>query len=114
MLKKEFYLRSDVCQIARELIGKVLITNNKGVVTAGIIVETEAYTGVNDKASHSYLGRITNRNKVMYAEGGRTYVYLCYGLHHLLNIVTNTSGIPQAVLIRGILPVEGPEIMAKT
>jgi len=110
-LDKSFYTRDNVVQIARELIGKYIFTNFNGVITGGIIIETEAYEGVTDHASHAYGGRRTARTEVMYSEGGVAYVYLCYGIHSLFNIVTNKQDIPHAVLIRGILPVEGLEMM---
>ena len=110
-IDKQFYTRDNVVQIARDLIGKYLFTNFDGGVTAGIIIETEAYEGVTDRASHAYGNRRTNRTEVMFAEGGLAYVYLCYGVHSLFNIVTNKIDTPHAVLIRGILPVEGLEIM---
>ena len=75
-------------QIAEELMGKLLVTNKDGITTSGRIVECEAYAGVPDKASHAFGGRRTNRNEVMYGEGGVAYVYLCYGIHHLFNVVT--------------------------
>lgn len=113
MLKKDFFLREDVCQIARDLLGKTLITSIDNKIAAGIITETEAYAGIQDRASHSFGGRRTKRNEIMYAEGGHIYVYLCYGLHHLFNIVTNNSEIPQAVLIRAIFPLKGQNIMTE-
>lgn len=106
-----FYTRKDVVKIAKELLGKILVTNWEGIVTSGRIVETEAYAGVIDKASHASGGRRTARTEVMYSEGGYAYVYLCYGIHHLFNIVTNSKEIPHAVLIRGLEPVEGVEEM---
>lgn len=112
-LKHEFYLSNDVVAIARELLGKRLYTNIEGQVTGGIITETEAYAGPTDKASHAYNNRRTARTEVMFQEGGIAYVYLCYGIHHLLNVVTNRDGIPHAVLIRGIFPTDGIEIMLK-
>ncbi len=105
-----FYLRPDVERIAKELLGKVLVTNWEGAYTSGRIVETEAYAGEGDKASHASKGR-TSRTEVMYREGGRAYVYLCYGIHQMFNIVTNVDGIPHAVLIRAIEPLEGMNIM---
>lgn len=108
-LTSDFYLREDVLQIARDLIGKELITNINGTITSGIITETEAYAGVVDKASHAYGGRRTNRTETMYATGGISYVYLCYGIHHLFNVVTNVKDIPHAVLIRNIQPLKGLE-----
>jgi DNA-3-methyladenine glycosylase len=110
-LPAAFYHRKDVVIIAKELLGKLLVTNFDNNFTAGRIVATEAYNGVVDKASHSYGGRRTNRTEVMYAKGGISYVYLCYGIHHLFNVVTNTQDTPHAILIRGIEPVKGIDIM---
>ena len=110
-LPLDFYTQSNVINIAKSLIGKVLITKKDGIVTSGIIIETEAYNGINDKASHAFGGKITARNEAMYMNGGIAYVYLCYGIHHLFNVVTNVEGIPDAVLIRAIYPLEGLEIM---
>jgi len=110
-LPAAFYERNDVLSIARELLGKLLVTRFEGQVTSGLIVETEAYNGVVDKASHAFNGRRTNRTEVMYKAGGIAYVYLCYGIHHLFNVVTNAHGTPHAVLIRGIEPVQGIELM---
>jgi DNA-3-methyladenine glycosylase len=111
-LDREFYLREDVLQVASDLLGKVLVTSFDGLHTAGIISETEAYRGVHDRASHAFGGRRTARNEPMYARGGTIYVYLCYGLHHLFNVVTHAEGIPHAVLVRAIIPYEGMDIMA--
>ena len=113
MLERSFYTRQDVVQIARDLIGKIVYTKFDGEVTSGIIIETEAYEGVTDRASHAYGNRRTIRTEVMYAEGGVAYVYLCYGIHSLFNIVTNNKGIPHAVLIRGIYPLIGMEVMKR-
>lgn len=110
-LLESFYLNNDVVQIAKDLIGKVLYTNFDGNLTAGIISETEAYAGITDKASHAYNGRFTNRTEVMFRKGGTAYVYLCYGVHSLFNVVTNIEGIPHAVLIRAIIPTIGIERM---
>ncbi len=98
-------------KIAKELLGKVLVTEFGGMHTAGIIVETEAYAGVTDKASHAYGNRRTNRTEIMYMHGGAAYVYLCYGIHHLFNVVTNVQDVPHAVLVRGLEPIEGIDIM---
>lgn len=106
-----FYQRENVLMIARELLGKLLITRWNGKLTSGRIVETEAYNGVVDKASHAFGERRTKRTEVMFGPGGVAYVYLCYGIHHLFNVVTNLEGIPHAVLIRGIEPVAGMEYM---
>lgn len=111
ILPESFYRGKDVVGIARELLGKVLVTNFDGVRTSGMIVETEAYAGEGDKASHAAGGRRTARTEVMYAQGGTAYVYLCYGIHHLFNVVTNDAGIPHAVLIRGIEPLDGIDTM---
>ncbi len=108
-LTKVFYLQEDVVQIAKDLLGKCLCTNFDGTITSGIITETEAYAGIADKASHAYGNRRTQRTEIMYQEGGIAYVYLCYGIYSLFNVVTNVSNIPHAVLIRGIQPVEGFE-----
>ena len=111
-LPLSFYLRDDVVSIAKELLGKVLVTIYNGEKTTGRIVETEAYAGEPDKASHAAKGR-TARTEVMFGNGGRAYVYLCYGIHQMFNIVTATEGVPHAILIRAIEPMEGKEIMLK-
>jgi len=106
-----FYARKDVVVIARELIGKILVTSFDGLITSGRIVETEAYVAITDKASHSFGGRRTARNEHMYAPAGTAYVYICYGLHHMMNIVTNEKNIPDAILIRAVEPIRGIDIM---
>lgn len=106
-----FYNRKDVVQIAKELLGKIVVTHIEGFITSGRIVETEAYVGITDKASHSFGGRRTPRNEIMYAAPGTAYVYICYGMHQMLNIVTNEKEIPDAVLIRAIEPMKGIDIM---
>lgn len=111
ILPVEFYQRSNVLQIAQQLIGKILCTRIDGIVTAGRIVETEAYAGIHDRASHAFGGRQTARVAPMYAHGGISYVYLCYGIHHLFNVVTNKADIPHAILIRALEPVWGIEAM---
>jgi len=108
-----FYEREDVVQIAKDLIGRYIFTHFDGGITAGIIIETEAYEGVTDRASHAFGGRRTARTEVMFADGGIAYVYLCYGIHSLFNIVTNRQDVPHAVLIRGIYPAEGLDIMKR-
>jgi len=110
-LGPDFYLRNNVLQIAGELIGKLLVTNIDRQLTSGLIVEVEAYNGVIDKASHAYGGKRTKRNEVMYSDGGLAYVYLCYGIHHLFNVVTNKKDTPQAILIRGVVPMDGIDIL---
>jgi len=107
VLGKEFYSGEDVVSISKALLGKVLCSNVHGAITKAIITETEAYAGVDDKASHAYRGRRTKRTEVMYSQGGTAYVYLCYGIHHLFNVVTNKVDIPHAVLIRAGFPLEG-------
>jgi DNA-3-methyladenine glycosylase len=99
-LKRDFYLRDDVVQISRDLLGKVLCTRIDGRLSRIVITETEAYAGVTDRASHAYGNRRTKRTEPIFAEGGTAYVYLCYGIHHLFNVVTNVAGTPHAVLIR--------------
>ena len=111
-LPQSFYLRNDVVKIARELLGKILVTNWNNEYTSGRIVETEAYAGEFDKASHASKGR-TARTSVMFEEGGTAYVYLCYGIHEMFNIVTNKSGTPHAILIRAVEPIEGIDIMLR-
>ena len=109
-IPKSFYQREDVVKIAQELLGKYIFTQVDGKVTAGMIVETEAYNGRNDKACHAFLKR-TKRTEVMYQPGGLAYIYLCYGIHHLFNIVTNRSGLADAVLIRAVEPAFGLQTM---
>ncbi|HIA05882.1 MAG TPA: DNA-3-methyladenine glycosylase [Flavobacteriales bacterium] len=112
-LKEGFYQRADVVQISKELLGKYLMTHVDGQTTGGIITETEAYAGIRDQASHAYGNRRTSRTEIMYNKGGAAYVYLCYGIHHLFNVVTNKEGTPHAVLIRAIKPQDGMEIILK-
>jgi DNA-3-methyladenine glycosylase len=100
-----------VLQIARELLGKVLVTQQNGRLTSGMIVECEAYTGENDKAAHVYGGKRTRRTEQMYGDAGHAYIYFCYGIHHLINVVTHTPGVPHAVLLRALEPLEGIDIM---
>lgn len=110
-LGDSFYNRNDVVEIAKELLGKILVTKFDGQLTSGRIVETEAYRGETDKASHAYGGRRTKRTEIMYGEPGKAYVYLCYGIHHLFNVITNKKNIPHAILIRAVEPLEGIDIM---
>jgi DNA-3-methyladenine glycosylase len=114
-LPVSFYQREDILEIAKELVGKVLVTNWNGKVTSGRIVELEAYNGIIDRASHAFGGRRTNRTEIMYAQGGVAYVYLCYGIHHLFNVVTHSKDVPHAILIRAIEPIEGiAEMLVRT
>jgi len=112
-LPLSFYQRKNVLQIARELLGKLLVTNYDDKITSGRIVEVEAYNGIIDKASHAFGGRRTNRNEIMYADGGVAYVYLCYGIHQLFNVVTHNKETPHAILIRAVEPVTGIKCMMK-
>ena len=109
----EFYVRDNVLLISRELLGKVLCTKINGSIAKAIITETEAYAGIDDKASHAFGGRRTRRTEPMYGRGGTAYIYLCYGIHHLFNVVTNIAGTPHAVLIRAGKPREGSDVMQK-
>lgn len=113
VLPPAFYRDEDVVAIGRALLGKVLCTSFRGGETRAIITETEAYAGVGDRASHAYGGRRTRRTEPMYAEGGIAYVYLCYGIHHLFNVVTGPADLPHAVLIRAGMPVEGTAAMLR-
>jgi DNA-3-methyladenine glycosylase len=108
-----FYQREDVVAIAKELLGKLLVTRFNGSTTSGRIVETEAYNGITDKASHAFGGRRTKRTEVMFGAAGIAYVYLCYGIHHMFNVVTNDHGTPHAILIRGIEPIAGKDKMVE-
>src|SRR5436190_15854289 len=109
-LEQSFYQRRDVTRIARELLGKGLFTRQGGKTSGGIIVETEAYSNT-ERGCHAYQNRMTNRNEIMFGEGGHAYVYLCYGIHNLFNVVTNGEGEADAVLIRALEPVEGLQLM---
>lgn len=111
-LNQSFFEKSDVTLIARQLIGKQLVSNEKGVITSGIIVETEAYSW-KEKGCHAYNNKRTERTEIMYASGGRAYVYLCYGMYNLFNVVTNKQDKAEAVLIRAIEPLRGIEHMRK-
>ena len=110
-LSLAFYQRKDVIEIAKDLLGKIVVTNIYGKITSGRIVETEAYVANVDKASHAYNGKRTLRNEAMYAAAGAVYVYICYGMHNMLNIVTNDLNVPDAILIRALEPTKGIEIM---
>lgn len=119
ILNRAFFTRNNVEIIARELLGKFLLTkqNSKAAhikesgLTGGIIAEVEAYLGVKDMASHAYNGHRSNRNESLYKDGGIAYIHLCYGIHNMFNIVTNKAGVPQGVLIRRLIPVYGIDIM---
>lgn len=111
LLPPDWYLREDVVNLAQEMLGKVIRTEFDGIVTSAIITETEAYRGPEDRASHAWNNRRTARTETMFAEGGVAYVYLCYGIHHLFNVVTGPADLPHAVLLRAVEPLEGEAAM---
>ena len=111
LLRKSLYQRSNVVEIAQELLGKVLHTKIGNQHTAGIIVETEAYRSPDDKASHAHNNKRTNRTEIMFAQGGVAYIYLCYGIHQMMNVVTGKKDEAHAVLIRAIEPILGTDVM---
>ncbi|MDX5442660.1 MAG: DNA-3-methyladenine glycosylase [Hymenobacteraceae bacterium] len=110
-LKPDYFYNPDVVAVSRDLLGKYIFSDIDGIVTGGMIVETEAYCGRNDKACHANNGRRTTRTEIMYQQGGVAYVYLIYGIYSLINVVTNTENMADAVLIRAIEPVQGVEEM---
>ena len=111
LLKQSFYSDSDILNQAKSLLGKVLVTNFDGQLTSGVIVDTEAYRAPEDKGSHAFGNRLTERTKVMFEEGGRAYVYLCYGIHEMFNVVGGPKGAAHAILVRAIEPLEGLDTM---
>ena len=113
-LPRDFYTRSNVLEVARDLLGqKLVVPGRNGARVAGIIVETEAYRGPEDRASHAYNGRRTNRTETMYGIGGTAYVYFVYGMYHQFNVVTNIEDVPHAILVRAVEPSEGLDIMRR-
>lgn len=110
-LPLSFYRRNDAVLVARELLGKHVFSRIDGELTGGVIVETEAYQGPEDRGSHAYNHRKTARNEIMYNAGGVAYMYICYGIHDMLNVVTGEDGISHAVLIRAVEPLIGIEVM---
>jgi len=113
-LPREFYTRADVLEVARDLLGKKLVVPTRnGARVAGLIVETEAYRGPEDRASHAYNGRRTTRTETMYDCGGTAYVYFVYGMYHQFNVVTNVEDVPHAILVRAVEPVEGLDVMRR-
>ncbi|HOW24917.1 MAG TPA: DNA-3-methyladenine glycosylase [Bacteroidales bacterium] len=109
VLDSSFYCRDGVTELARLLLGKYLLTFIDHQLTGGMITETEAYQGIHDRASHAFGGKRTQRTRIMFARGGVAYVFLCYGMHSLFNIVTNEEEVPDAILIRGIKISHGHE-----
>ena len=113
-LPRDFYTRTDVLEVARDLLGKKLVVPARnGSRVAGIIVETEAYRGPQDRASHAYHGRRTNRTETMYGMGGTSYVYFVYGMYNQFNVVTNVKDVPHAILVRALEPSEGLDLMRR-
>ena len=112
-LPLSYYEHDDVLFLGQDLLGKCIFTKIDNVLTCGIINETESYRAPDDRASHAYNMRRTARTEIMYAKGGHVYVYLCYGIHYLLNVVTNFKNIPHAILIRSIVPLIGIDAMKK-
>lgn len=110
-LDESFYDRPDVLKISQELLGKILVTCFDGKRTSGRIVETEAYAGIGDRACHAFGGKRTARMEAVYGSPGTIYIYICYGMHHLFNIVTNKKYIPHVILIRALEPLEGIDVM---
>lgn len=111
VLPSSFFQNPDVVDVSRKLLGKVICSDVNSQFTSGIITETEAYCGRNDKACHANNGKRTPRTEVMFGDPGHAYIYLCYGIHHLFNVVTNQNGLADAVLIRAVYPLEGIEAM---
>ena len=111
-LTREFYAR-ETLQVAKELLGKVLVHEVNGVKLSGKIVETEAYIGSIDKASHAYGGKKTPRVETLYGIPGISYVYFIYGMYHCFNVITKEEGVPEGVLIRAIEPIDGIDVMSK-
>lgn len=113
-LPRDFYTRSNVLEVARDLLGKKLVVPRRnGTRVAGLIVETEAYRGPEDRASHAFGGRRTNRTETMYGLGGTAYVYFVYGMYNQFNVVTNIEGTPHAVLVRAVEPLEGLDVIRR-
>jgi DNA-3-methyladenine glycosylase len=113
-LDRGFYTHADVVAVARRLLGRLLVVPTRGGGrVSGLIVETEAYRGPEDRASHAHGGRRTRRTETMYGPGGTAYVYFVYGMYHQFNVVTNREDVPHAVLVRAIEPVEGIALMRR-
>ncbi len=110
-LNLSFYDRKNVILVARELLGKILVSKWNGIRSSGRIVETEAYAGEMDRASHAFGGKRTTRSEHLYGDPGTSYVYISYGMHHLFNVITNKKNIPHGVLIRALEPIDGIDQM---
>ena len=110
-IDREYYLNPDVVGLAKSLLGKIIVSKVDNHITSGIIIETEAYKAPEDRASHAFNNRRTPRTSTMFMEGGHAYVYICYGIHHLFNVITAVEGIPHAVLIRALEPLDGLDHM---
>lgn len=111
-LPREFYFRPNVLTVSRDLLGKLLVVPGpNGERVSGKIVEVEAYRGPEDRASHAYGGRRTNRTETMYGAGGIAYVYFVYGMYYQFNVVSGIEDVPHAILVRALEPVEGIEVM---
>lgn len=113
ILKPNFYRRKNTCLIAKELLGKTLVTHIDGQITKGLITETEAYCGTSDMACHARNHTRTPRTEIMYQPGGVAYVYWCYGIFPLFNVITHIEDEPHAVLIRAVQPILGIDLMQK-
>ena len=111
-LSQDFFM-DDAIEVAKKLLGKILVHETPEGTTKCRIVETEAYMGVLDKGSHAYSGKVTPRTATLYEQGGVAYVYLIYGMYHCMNVVVNVKGLAQGVLIRALEPLEGIELMKK-
>lgn len=111
LIDREYYLNPDVVGLAKSLLGKIIVSKVDNHITSGVIIETEAYKAPEDRASHAFNNRRTPRTSTMFMEGGHAYVYICYGIHHLFNVITAVEGIPHAVLIRALEPLDGLDHM---
>jgi DNA-3-methyladenine glycosylase len=113
LTNRAFFQNEDVIQLSNYLLGKFVVTHIDGIKSAGKIVEVEAYGGIADKACHAFQNRRTKRTETMFGDAAHAYVYLCYGIHHLFNVVTAPKNTPHAVLIRGIEPADNIDTMLK-
>lgn len=103
-ITRDFYIRPTLT-VAQDLLGKYLVRKEGKKKLVGKIVETEAYIGPDDKAAHTYGGKVTERNKTVFLEGGHVYIYLCYGIHWQLNFTTREDGVPECILVRALEPM---------